>query len=120
MLRIRYLGGPGPAAGGLQAAVLALALLGLVPLPDLRRRVAVPAPPQPSRPVPREPQAVDVVLPHPPQVFGADHPEQGAVTPLFSDPTDPITQLDQPGQVDQVDQVVQLVPVEHSSPERGS
>lgn len=70
-----------------QVVVAVLALVGSVPLPGLRRRVAAPAPPAPSRPVPRAAIAGPAPdqLPPMPRVFDADHPEDGDVVPLFSD-----------------------------------
>jgi hypothetical protein len=89
-LRITYAGGLPAAVGALQSAVLALAVLGLLPLPRLRRRVAAPAPPQPSRPVPRVTGSILAAedLPPLPQVFDQDHPEEGDVAPLFTDVPD--------------------------------
>jgi hypothetical protein len=83
-LRLDHIG-PGDALGGLRAGVLAFALVGLLPLPRLRRRLAVPSPPDPSRPVPRAAIAGPDDLPPMPRVFGVDHPETGEVEPLFSD-----------------------------------
>ncbi|HEY6798860.1 MAG TPA: hypothetical protein VI248_29625, partial [Kineosporiaceae bacterium] len=78
------------AARTAQSAVLAVAVLGLLPLPRLRRRVAVPTPPARSQPVPRAvgaPSPAD--LPPMPRIFDEDHPADGEVPPLFSD--DPVT-----------------------------
>jgi len=73
--------------GTVQGAVLAVAVLGLLPLPRLRRRLAPPGPPAPSRPVTRVvADAADPgELPPMPQVFDEEHPEHGEVAPLFTD-----------------------------------
>jgi len=73
--------------GSVQGVVLAVAVLGLLPLPRLRRRLAPPAPPAPSRPVTRSATAADdpARFPPMPQVFDDTHPEHGVLAPLFSD-----------------------------------
>jgi len=91
-LRIEHLG-PSTSLAGIQTGVFAFAVLGLLPLPRLGRRLAAPAPPDPSRRVPRAaiagPSPDD--LPPMPRVFDIDHPEDGEVAPLFSD--DPVSML---------------------------
>jgi hypothetical protein len=84
---------------GVQVGVLAFALLGLLPLPRLRSRLAVPTPPDPSHPVPRTVDAGPALdqLPPMPRVFDADHPEDGEVAPLFSDDLVPASLGSRPG-----------------------
>jgi GT2 family glycosyltransferase len=86
-LRVWHVSALPDVTGTLQIAVLAVTVLGLVPLPRLRRRVAAPSPPAPSRPVPRAGGGAVVPgdLPPMPRVFGADHPEDGVLAPLFAD-----------------------------------
>ncbi|MDQ1289084.1 MAG: glycosyltransferase, partial [Actinomycetota bacterium] len=86
-LRIEHRVGTPGAADPIALAVAVLALAGLLPVPELRRRLVRPAPPSPSRPVPRAaPTDPDPgPLPPMPRVFDTDHPETGAVAPLFSD-----------------------------------
>jgi GT2 family glycosyltransferase len=89
-LRIDHGSGLSAAVGPIQAGALLLAVAGPLPLPSLRRRLARPVPPAPSRPVrrsaPGDPQGGS--LRPAPRVFDADHPATGAVAPLFADTPD--------------------------------
>jgi len=85
-LEVTHAGGTLAAADPGRASLLALAVLLALPLPRLRGRAGPPPPPRPSRPVPRPMPAPDDLLPGaPPQIFGADHPEDAA-PPLYVGP----------------------------------
>jgi len=85
-LQVRHVAPSAGAIGIVQAGTLAVAVLGLLPLPRVRRRLAPPPPPARSRPVRRAANPVRE-LPPMPRVFGDEHPEDGDVEPLFSDET---------------------------------
>lgn len=66
-------------------AALALALLLALPLPRMRQRIGAPLPPTPTHRVHRAPGGVEqgAGLPLAPQVFDAEHPAEGDVSPLL-------------------------------------
>ncbi|MBI4940452.1 MAG: hypothetical protein HY830_06890, partial [Actinobacteria bacterium] len=73
-LVVRYDTGLDGSTDGSRLALLVLAVLVALPLPRVRRRVAV-APARPSRPVPRGVVTPPTPVAPSPQVFDAEHPE---------------------------------------------
>jgi len=72
---------------GARIGMAILAILVALPLPSVRRRIRAPLAPRPTHRVERDPDAVRDPLPAP-QVFGADHPEDGELPPVFADEID--------------------------------
>jgi GT2 family glycosyltransferase len=84
-LRVAHSAGWVARTGPLRIGLAVLAALIAVPLPRLRRRVAAPAPPRRSLPVNRLPAPLRP-MPPVPQIYDAEHPADGDVVPVLSDP----------------------------------
>ena len=84
-LSITYSGGWLARLGTARWALAVLAVLIALPLPRLRRRVAAPAPPRRTHAVPRC-ENEDAALVPVPRIFDEEHPAEGDVQQVLSEP----------------------------------